>query len=397
MSKDAILLVYSDNNLGDLAIVLSRIQKLNNKSITLFSVYNKYQKKFVTEHVKLLKYYKVYSNPYGELGLDISNKFFSDLIKVMHCLILPFIYFYHRFIIRFNLNTSIFINKIKRNDNFYLKGGSIFESYGSKRELISLMRIWLLLSLIKKTKKKIIFDPQSFGPFKSSSSSLIFKKIAEIPELIYCREKVSYRYLRLFFKLKNIELKSDIVFDYKTTIKSKSDFEEAIGLTLVASSLNRDIYISNIKRLILLYTKFLKISKVKIIRQVDLNDFDDSEEKMESILIKDKDLSEIRFEIIKDLNSLDDAFRIYKSLHFLIGTRLHSTIFSSLTQTPFINIEYQGFKSRGTYELFNLSNRVFTLKNIDKLFNEKKHKELELLINPEDLKSAINSKVKFYN
>lgn len=396
--KTGILYVYSDKNLGDFAIVQSRINLLKESEIYLFSTYNRFQKKFINHSLKFRENgFTIYSNIFGELGLDYKNSIIKNLSKIIHFLYLIPYFFFLRILVQLNIKSTPFLKKLNNIDEFYFKGGSIFESNGSIIQLVSLIRCYFLLSIINKLNKPIYFDPQSFGPFKSNKSSFLFRKIADIPKLIYCREKISYRYLQMFFKLKNIRLKSDIVFDYEADIKFNNKSVKSIGLTLVDSNLNRDLYIFNIKRLILFYTNFLDIKSVKIIRQVDLNDIDNTEEKMELIFINDKDLCDINFEVIKNVNFLDDAFRIYKSLNFLIGTRLHSTIFSSLTKTPFVNIEYQGFKSRGTYELLNLSNRVFTLKNIDKLFNEKKHKELELLANGEDLKSTINSKVKFYN
>ena len=82
--------------------------------------------------------------------------------------------------------------------------------------------------------------------------------------------------MQIFFKLKNIKLKSDIVFDYEADIKFNNKSVKSIGLTLVDSNLDRDLYILNVKRLILFYTNFLNINDVKIIRQVDLNDIDNT-------------------------------------------------------------------------------------------------------------------------
>ena len=397
--KVGILYVYSDKNLGDFAIVKSRINSLKESEIHLFSTYNKFQKKFINHSLKFREHgFIMYSNFFGELGLDYRNRIIKNISKIIHFLCLIPYSIFLRTLIQINIKSTPYLKKLNSIDEFYFKGGSIFESNGSVVQLVSLIRCYFLLSIINKLGKPIYFDPQSFGPFNSNKSSFLFKKIAQIPKLIYCREKVSYRYLKMFFKLRNIKIKPDIVFDYEADIQFNVKPIKSIGLTLVNSNLNRELYISNIKRLTLFYTNYLNINNVKIIRQVDLNDFDNSEEKMELMLINDKDLCDIKFEVIKNINSLDNAFRIYKSLNFLIGSRLHSTIFSALTYTPFINIEYQGFKSRGTFELFNLSNRVFTLKKIDKIFNKKLHSEkFKILIDNSDLVENINSKVKFYN
>ena len=396
--KVGILYVYSDKNLGDYAIVKTRINLLKESEIYLFSTYNRFQKKFINHSLKFRESgFNIYPNIFGELGLDNKSKIIKNLSKIIHFLWLIPYYIFLRIIIFFKIKSLPFLKKLDNIDEFYFKGGSIFESNGSISQSVSLVRCFLLLSLINKLGKPIYFDPQSFGPFKSRSSSLIFKKIAIIPKLIFCRERISYRYLQIFFKLKNIKLKPDIVFDYKTTIKIKNQYEDAIGLTLVASNLNRGIYMSNIKKLIIFYTNILKISKVKIIRQVDMNDFDDSEEKIETSIIKDKDLCELKFEIVKNLNSLDDAFKVYNSLNFLIGSRLHSTIFSSLCYKPFINIEYQGFKSRGTYELLGLSERVFKIDTLDNIFKKNHTKSLVKLLSSDDLLKSIKSNVKFHS
>ena len=74
----------------------------------------------------------------------------------------------------------------------------------------------------------------------------------------------------------------------------------------------------------------------------------------------------IDFEIKKEIKTIEEVLTIYKSLKFLIGSRLHSTILSYLVTTPFLCIEYQGFKARGTYSLTGSQHRVFTLTKINK-------------------------------
>lgn len=365
-----IINVFSDNNIGDFAIVMTRI-KLESKKIKLFSVYNSFQGKFTTQHRKFSNF-QIHSNPYGELGIDFENKLIRYFSKVFHFGILIFrfileFYFYKVF----NLKTS-FIKQLEICDKVYYKGGSVFESNGTIANIISLIRSYFLIKIISSTGAYIIFDPQSYGPFRGVLSHIYFSKIINKADEIHCREAISYRYINMYFPTLNTILSPDIVFKYPLK-KFKIKKTNSLGLTLVSTDrLNNDLYISVIKKLIILYLDLLKINHVTIIRQVDLSDFDGKEIKLEDYFISFLRSKKIGFTVIKNIDSVESAVKIYSQLDFLIATRLHSSILAFLASTPFLCIEYQGFKARGTFQLLGFPLRVFKLQNLSTKFNNEK-------------------------
>jgi colanic acid/amylovoran biosynthesis protein len=78
----------------------------------------------------------------------------------------------------------------------------------------------------------------------------------------------------------------------------------------------------------------------------------------------------------------------YKNINFLIGTRLHSTIFALTTGTRAINISYHGTKPIGVFSRMGLSNYVIsgnkiTFQNLKKIIDnieEKPYNDLDIMI-----------------
>ena len=87
--KVGILYVYSDKNLVDFAIVKSRINSLKESEIHLFSTYNKFQKKIINHSLKFREHgFNMYSNFFGELGLDYRNRIIKNISTIIHFLCL---------------------------------------------------------------------------------------------------------------------------------------------------------------------------------------------------------------------------------------------------------------------------------------------------------------------
>ena len=125
--------------------------------------------------------------------------------------------------------------------------------------------------------KKISIDPQSFGPFRGLLSSFFFQKILDKVDEVHCREKISYRYLQKYFLVKKLELKPDIVFHYKIPQRLSSSKREKIGVTIVSSRLNQNNYLNVLFELIEKTSFYFKTKKFVIIRQVDINQYNQSE------------------------------------------------------------------------------------------------------------------------
>src|SRR5690606_35852105 len=87
---------------------------------------------------------------------------------------------------------------------------------------------------------------------------------------------------------------------------------------------------------------------------------------------------ENNFIIINDDYSPRQLKFIYSKLDLLVGTRLHSCIFSLSEGVPCLNIAYHGTKSQGIMSDLGLGSFVFS---IDKVSEEELNASIDLILN----------------
>jgi polysaccharide pyruvyl transferase WcaK-like protein len=74
-------------------------------------------------------------------------------------------------------------------------GDSFSDLYGKKRFILGFLRKWLVLSM----GKKLIFMPQTYGPFKSRITRYLAKWLVKRSTAAYTRDKAGYEYLSRLF------------------------------------------------------------------------------------------------------------------------------------------------------------------------------------------------------
>ena len=100
-------------------------------------------------------------------------------------------------------------------------------SYSDQWGIYATKRTAFDIKLWKKQNTKVILMPQAFGPFTINGISKYFKIICEYADIIYAREKVSYKYINdLVGDKKNVKISPDFTNLLNGTFFRDFDIEE---------------------------------------------------------------------------------------------------------------------------------------------------------------------------
>lgn len=240
---------------------------------------------------------------------------------------------------------SRIINKIKGRYLYYIKkncryiifiGGSIFMEYPEWKNIIS----WY--KEMSKNKHSYVIGA-NFGPYKSEDYYLQLKKYFNTLEDVCFRDKWSYG---LFSDCKNVRYAPDILFAYDISkyIKNRNEKKVLISVIDCSSRINEpDKLVDFFEEYIELISSIINILSKKGFK-ITLASFckDEGDEKaIEDILYKVN--MEQKTKILKlyynGLN-LDEMLNEMSSSCYVIGTRFHSIILSSLLKKPILPIVY---------------------------------------------------------
>lgn len=413
MKKILLVNGWSDDNKGDCAIVEGLINKIEevdkdivlnlNSTLDLDGFSDKYHYR----HTKKIEGFST------STFVKKSGKVIK-LINIMYSFILLMVPSLHRNALykKFlrNFASEAYCNHL---DFFYdadmviSKGGHILVANNGIGGLLTLYKnIYPILMGIRLKKVTIIFS-QSIGPFESKLSTLLASYTFNRVDKILCREKKTHNLVKNLVSLKckdNVKLTWDTAFSvvpkYKVDrIEEKYNSEEYFGVTIRKwdFSNNKDKKKSGYKEYIdgivdsIKYLEEKYGLKALIIPQVTGPiEFEDDRLAIEEL----KEVLEnegVQAEYLHGDYSPSELSYIYGKCKFVIGTRFHSVILSLVSGTPAIAISYYGYKTLGIMSMFELSNYVVDINNIDKA--DIRYKIDDLLSNIEEKKSIIRHKV----
>jgi len=378
--KYAVTHCYTDKNKGDAAIIIATAQLIkkvdSNADISFISTYGAKDCRVDKEH-ELIKNYgdRVLPALFGEplLLFGIKNdklrivSFFIDLIRFT-LLLISKNYIFIKFLLNKKERESFkFFNSA---DVIIAKGGSyLYTENTSLRQTFSLLRMLYPFIIAKRYNKKIVIFSQSLGPIEGKFNQWIFKKVLSNVDSIFLRESLC---------LDNYKIVKDVCDKVrcKTIPDSafflKSDKQENLPIDIDISTYNVGYTIvdhdfkyikndeekenkrENYKRSIIESMKFCIDTYSAIVHifpqvSVDLSHTGHNDMKI-SKEIADSFLNTKYEEYINFYNQEWTPIKLrssYSKMQFLIGTRLHSVIFTLSTETPAINIAYHGTKSLG--------------------------------------------------
>ena len=367
--KYTLINCYSDNNKGDLGIILSTIYFLNkndrNAKISGISTYNYSDPYYHSEHKLLSQNIKMYPSIFGELnigklksGFPKLVRLFFDSIRILLFIILP------KFIgkpILFSLQEKSSIQEIINSDFVISKGGSFICNETNIRTRIALIRFLFIFFLCIKLNKKIVILCQSLGPVYGSISRRIVNYILSKCHAVVLREDVcisEYKYLKL--NSNSTYLLNDIAF-YLPEKSIDLSFDPKvlnIGVTVKHVSPSLDSKYQDMMVESIIYCLDKLGAQVFIFPHVTVdNDLDAAF----CIYNRIPDRLKSNLSIFTDNYQSGELKSLYGKMNMLIGTRLHSTIFASGVYTPSICISYHGTKSKGIFR--NINSEDFLVEN----------------------------------
>lgn len=393
MKKIVLINSYSDNNKGDLGIILGTISLLSkiidNPNISAISSFEKKDPFFKSEHIELAKYVShIAPTPLGRVyPKSTISKFFkvvNDFLLFESLLILP-----SRISKMFFLRMyPEFYNTIKHAELIISKGGSFICNRDNIIDKIRLRRELTIFRLCNKLKKEVVVLGQSIGPVYGRHQIKMVNKTLKLCKKVVLREDICLQKYHQLFQDVNYVIGYDMAFTLKLETNDEKVTEKAkiIGVTVKTydSAEQNKTYINLIVNILEnLYSKYK--CKFHFIPHVTI---DDDLEQAFNIFNKCTDSLKDNINLDQGNYSIDELLNIYKGLDCLIGTRLHSTIFSIVVNTPVINIAYHGTKAQGVFKTVGMKSNQF---EIDSSTSEIINRVSELLINKPDYTDLIKA------
>jgi colanic acid/amylovoran biosynthesis protein len=252
------------------------------------------------------------------------------------------------------------------------KGGSFICNVKGLIGFLRFIREMTILVIAIRMNKKVVIWGQSIGPVDGFISLKLVNWILEKVKLVVLREKKCLEnYPCIVFPKNRTVMGYDLAFnivDTRSLDKSSKNYG-TVGITIrrFKDQVEDEIYSNTLKEVIE-YLIFKMNKTVVIVPHVTIDD--DTNKAMEIYKMIDDKLKE-RVQVLTEDYSVRNLLKIYNEFDFLIGTRLHSTIFAMAVQTKAINIGYHGTKSSGVFENFNISEFVIEGADLtaDKLIN----------------------------
>lgn len=379
MSKYALINCYSDNNKGDLGIILSTIDYLKNNDpnaeIIGISTYNYSDPSFHSEHVLLNQEIEVFPSIFGELNIGSNKtapvkfvKFLWETIRIAIFYLLP-VSLTSLFL--FSKKEKKTLKIIQDSDYIISKGGSFICNENNWRDKIALIRFLYIFLLCFKLNKKVIILFQSLGPVYGRLSIRYVNYVINKCYKVVLREKVCFQKYPYIKYPKDTIFSNDIAF-YLPTLQSKiiTGTEFKIGITTKYVGREEIEYkkmmVEGIENILSKYNNM----KIYFFNHVSIdNDIESSWEIYKDI----SDSYKNRISFITDNYNPTEIKYLYGKMDAFIGTRLHSAIFAMGECVPSLCIAYHGTKAQGILKNMDSGNyvvRSYDTKEFINKFNE---------------------------
>ncbi|SHE45562.1 polysaccharide pyruvyl transferase family protein [Chryseobacterium takakiae] len=266
----------------------------------------------------------------------------------------------------------------------FVKGGGFIHAYGEKTAPYLMWYFLFYVRLAKALGKKVVFLPNSYGPFIGLTVEKQVRSVFGKLDLVYARENVSAQSLGQLMG-KEIPVEMDLGF-----FLEKGSQEEAVKILQKYKLSKEDKIVGvtirpwrfpGLSNPEALYKKYIssvadltrhllaKGYKVALCNQsLGPNSHEDDRNAIRDLLAQVQDPNIIW---INENLSCDLLKAVYSNFYFFIGTRFHSIIFSLTSLVPSIAIGYGGNKAKGIMGDFRLDDYVVQIQDVesDQLIN----------------------------
>lgn len=257
------------------------------------------------------------------------------------------------------------LNDYKQTDIFVFVGGGYLRSQKGLTQSLNLLMVLSMFQFAKLYKRKKIVMPMSFGPFAYRWQERLAAQALKGFDCVSLREKHSYKLLKKY-RIKNLFLSSDLALLQKPPQKNnahkKQDF--VIGFTI-----RKWLAKKKQKRLEEAFFLSLKTfcnntnAVVQPIAQIDNNAYGDKDKDIAntiaSMLVKEG-IAVLPMRIVKNYPR---DISVYDEIDLLLGMRMHSLIFATLYNTPFVAVSYE-YKTDGFVDSMGLRDVCIPCTNV---------------------------------
>ncbi|SDC57955.1 polysaccharide pyruvyl transferase family protein [Halanaerobium congolense] len=399
----SILNCWTDDNRGDLGIMISTINEIRRQDskaeIIGISCFSKLDNYYSNAHNELKTYVdELYPAIFGVIVFRFGK--FTSKSKIAKYLVSLFEAFRMALAIVLPKKISLkllysferkTLNRIKKSDISISKGGSIFTDYKTYRGTYALFRTCMFYFLLHKFNCPYFILGQSFGPIGSKFGSWLVNKVIKNSEGVYLREMICKRkYTNIKYPNDKLSFSNDTAFlldEEKIDINNIKKINLNIGLTVRPTNKNFKEYKKSIIKTIIYFIDKYDAHFHIFPQVIDPNEPDI---KMGKTIYKDLPKQYRDNLVIHETNYNPEQLKyLYGLMNFFIGTRLHSNIFALGAGTPSISLVYHGTKAQGIYENLELNNLVVKPINAEEIINKGEY----ILENHNEIQNKIISSV----
>ena len=306
-------------------------------------------------------------------------------------------------------NKAQTIKEFKEADAIFVKGGGFIHAYGEKTAPYLMWYFLFYVRLAQKLNKKVIFLPNSFGPFEGFTVKKQVKSVLKKIDIIYARENISADKLGSLLGRK-IKVEKDLGFflekdEQNNVIEIFEKYnitkeEKIVGITVRPwrfpgfdnPAVLYENYIISMVSLI----KYLNEEGYKVVlcnQSLGPNAHEDDRNAIQEVLNRIQSHNIVWINENLDCKSLKT---LYSNFDFFIGTRFHSIIFSLTSSIPSIAVAYGGNKAIGIMKDLGLEEYVLSIEKLD--FNELKMTFENLVSRKDEIKQRLDyAQIEIFN
>jgi colanic acid/amylovoran biosynthesis protein len=267
----------------------------------------------------------------------------------------------------YNKQVAKTIGQFKESDVIFVKGGGFIHAYGEKTAPYLMWFFLFYVRLALAMKKKVIFLPNSFGPFEGLTVKSQVKSVFKKLDRVYAREALSAQKLGELLNAE-ISVSPDLGFYLKMAGKDQSvsilnkygltQNDKIVGITIrpwrFPGKSNPEALYENYITAVAAFASHLldKGYKVALCNQsIGPNSHEDDRNAIKELTNR---ISHPNLVWINENLPCDVLKALYSNFYAFVGTRFHSVIFSLTSLVPSLAIGYGGNKAKGIMSDFNL-------------------------------------------
>lgn len=322
------------------------------------------------------------------------------ILKAIRFIKIVFMLFLGKYFIKLlNKKKDLFkiVETINKADIIYSCGGGNFYSNTFFGSNLMINLITIIYSGI--LSKKIIFLPQSFGPFNNRFHKLLVKTALKYPQIIYVRESLSFKLLvDIGVSVEKLKIIPDLALSLPLKNNYKANFnsnEINVGITILNRSAQTRNYSGQLDYLKVFcnYINYLVQAEkfsVSLFVQCYGPSYDQNDEIVTTSLYNKLKAISPRIALLSGYKDSISLIEDLSRMDILVATRMHTAIFGLINCLPTLLIGYQP-KSEGLFKLFEIQEFYIDIEKLN--FSFLVSNTEKIIQNYCDIKNRISNKL----